>query len=376
MRIAFFSDTYYPAVDGVVRAMEIYKKSLEAAGHEVRVFAPAPREREKKVSGASYCRSVEFFPYPQYRVPLSLSPCVKEACDFKPDMIHCHAMAAMALGAKEAAKKTGAPLIGTFHTMLPRAGHYISGYEGVQMWFSNACWKYLQWLYGSGFSQITCPSAHVQKEISKYGIKAKVLPNPVDVEKFSGAKIEQEARAFFGSPAVLFLGRVAKEKNIDFLLEVAALEEFRGLGARLLIAGEGPYKKALEKKAKKMGLEGLVYFAGKVDERLLPSFYSLAKCSVFPSFFETQGLAALESMACATPVVAIKGTAICEFVEDGKNGCVCAPDAHDALRAISKCMESKEKMGANAKKTAQKYSAKKCTQKLLEVYKGALAKKK
>ncbi|MFH1306576.1 MAG: glycosyltransferase [Candidatus Micrarchaeota archaeon] len=376
MKIAFFTDTYYPAMDGVVRSVNSYKIELEKRGHEVKVFAPAPAAREERRKGVVYADSISFWSYAQYRIPINTSKCVAEAVKFKPDIVHSHAMVLMALAAKKAAKKCNAPLVGTYHTLLPKAGHYLSNIEGIQLWFENICWKYLRWLYGS-FDLVFAPSEFMQKRIAKHGIKSEVMASPLDVKKFSPGKINSEVREWIGEKegAVLFFGRVAKEKNIDFLIDMVKTKTWQNWKAKLIIAGEGPYRGKLMERVEKEKLGEFVKFAGKIDEKLVPSFYRAALCTIFPSEFETQGLTALESMACGTPVVALRGTALAEVVVPGKSGALCEKDAQNAVYAMQNAIKNRKKLGKRGREIALKYSAEKCTDKLLEYYKREIGKR-
>lgn len=377
MRIAFFTDTYHPTIDGVVRAVDLFKLQLEKKGHEVKVFAPSPSAGIGKMEGVCYAPSIEFPSYPQYRIPYGTRECIGKAVAFKPDIVHCHAMAAMALAAKAAAKKSRAPLVGTFHTLLPKAGHYISGSEGVQLWFEDICWRYLRWLY-KDFDLVLSPSAFMQKHIRKYGIESQVLPSPVDVKMFCPGKVEGEVAKWAkkGQVPVLFFGRVAKEKNIEFLLEMAQEGRWKEANLRLIIAGDGPQKKALEKMAAKKGLGESIVFAGRVEQRLVPSYYRMAKCSIFPSTFETQGLAALESLACGTPVVALKRTALEEVVIPKKSGALCEQDAQNAISAVLEVLAQEKKLSAGSREVAMEYSVEKCGNELEKIYKKLVLEKK
>jgi len=374
MRIAFFSDTYHPCVDGVVRSIDNFASQLQKQGHEVKVFAPEGERGFEKKRGAVYAPSIRFPPYPQYRIPVGYSGCIEEAAAFKPDIVHSHAMVVMGMAAKAAAKKCKCPLVGTFHTLLPKAMHYATGVEGLQLWGENISWKYLQWLY-SGFDEIMAPSEFMQKQVAKYKIKASVVPNPVDLQKFCPGKIDPRAKAHFPhGKTLMYFGRVAKEKNISFLLEMAKTPKFSEMGCSLLVAGSGPYGQELEQRAKKMNLEGVAKFPGKVEEELVPSFYRAASCSAFASEFETQGLTALESMACGTPVLALGKTALAEIVKPGLNGGICSKNAQEAAYLLEEILENREKLSKGAVKTAQEYSVEKCTKKLLAVYEKALKK--
>ncbi|MFA5108578.1 MAG: glycosyltransferase [Candidatus Micrarchaeia archaeon] len=372
MKIAFFSDTYHPSVDGVVRSIDYYISELKSRGHEVKVFAPSPQNKQDEKDGVSYAGSIEFSPYPQYRIPYGIRKCVRDAIEFKPDIVHSHAMVVMGLAARDAAKKANCPLVGTFHTSLPDAGHYVSGHEGVQMWFKDISWRYFRWLYRD-FDALISPSKYMQNVLLQKNIESHVLANPIDTSKFSPIKPDEYAQEWFASKKrnILFFGRIAKEKNLDFLLDVANSDEFKKSGMKIVIAGDGPYKKILEKKVKKYSLLEIVKFAGRVPEEHVASFYSAADCSFFPSKFETQGMTALESLSCGTPVVALRGTALEEVIEQKKTGQVCIEDAHSAFLALDFCTRNKKKMCANARKSAMKYTIKKCTDGLLEIYKAA-----
>ncbi len=372
MKIAFVTDTYRPSVDGVVRSIDEYKIQLQQLGHEVKIFAPAPKDKRNRIREISYCESIRFLPYPQYRIPYSYSKCVQDAIEFKPDIIHSHAMLAMGLVAKKIAKRTKKPLVGTFHTLIPKAGHYISDVDGIKLWFENISWKYLQWFYSKDFDAIISPSKYMQNMVLEHWIKTCVVANPVDLKKFENVKNDVRAYSWFKKNTVLHIGRIAKEKNIDFLLKVAQEDKFDADNMQILIAGDGPYLSELRKKVKKNALDDKIFFCGRVDEQLLSSFYSLAQCTLFASKFETQGLCALESLACKTPVIALENTAIAEYLQDCKNGYVIRENPQDAINAILQTIKNKKMMGTNAYKVAQKYSVQKCTQKLLSIYEQAI----
>ncbi|MFH1095521.1 MAG: glycosyltransferase, partial [Candidatus Micrarchaeota archaeon] len=350
MRIAFFTDTYHPSVDGVVRSIDLFKAGLEARGHQVRVFAPEGRAGFERRDGAHYAPSTVFPPYPQYRIPYHTGRLVEEAARWKPDIVHSHAMLLMGFAAQSAAKKCKAPLVGTFHTLLPSAMHYLTGHEGLQLWGADMSWHYLRWFYG-GFDAVVSPSLFMQAELASRGIKSSVVASPVDVDKFRPGPVGAEVRRIFCAPnapgrkmaersraengsAILYLGRVAKEKNLDFLLAMARTRSFAELGAPLLIAGDGPYKDELGEKIRANGLAGQVRLLGRVDEKVLVQYYRAASAVILPSAFETQGLVALEAMACGTPVAAMRGTALEEIVLPKVNGALFFDNAVEAAERL------------------------------------------
>lgn len=382
MRIAIFTDTYHPSIDGVVRSIDNFSRQLIDDGHELKVFAPAPAQKSEQEKEVFYSPSFTFFPYPQYRVPYlamaGLDGAKKELQDFDPDVIHCHAMAGMAVSATNIANQTDTPIVGTFHTMLPRAVHYIVKGQGLQQWASHLSWRYLRWLY-SRFDVGTAPSKKVIYELEDNGFKdIRLLASPVDTKKFCEGEIDPRVRAWIPEDiaTVLFLGRIAREKNLDYIIDLAREREFQKLDARILIAGKGPYKDEMQKKVLRFGLEKKIVFCGRVDESLVPSFYRAARCTLFPSRFETQGLVALESMACGTPVCAMEKTALEEVVFAGRNGGLISDDPKSSALVIKEVIEKRQKYSREAVLEAKKYSLEQCTKRLEKIYREAIDEKK
>lgn len=358
MKIAFFTDTYYPTIDGVVSTIQNCKSLLQKKGVDIKIFAPSPSDQKDKIEGVVYAPSINFFPYPQYKIPISTKTIKKECELFEPQIIHSHAMVIMGLAAKNIAKKLKIPLIGTFHTFLPQAVHYFTKNEGLELWLKNICWKYLNYFYND-FDAVISPSEFVQRKLKENGIESKyVIPNGVDLKFFNPQKTKKE---YF-----LYLGRIAKEKNLDIILEIASQKEFEKLKIPIVLAGDGPYVQELKREVEKLNLN--VKFFGKVEQKQLPYIYSKAYAFITLSEFETFGMSALEAMACKVPLVCLKNTALEEFTKNG-GGISCYKETYQIIQALVEILENKETFSAAAYKTAKKYSIENSTRKLLELYK-------
>ncbi len=374
MRVAFFTDTYHPSLDGVVRSLDAFGRGLRHEGHEVRMFAPAPAAAHMHEAGVSYAPSVAFPAYPQYRIPLHEGGLRRAARQFGPEIIHSHAMLKMGLAARGAASELGVPLVGTFHTLVPQAAHYVMPIAHLHGWAGRRMWDYLRWFY-SPFDELMAPSRFLARALKEEGLDARVVPNPVDTEFFTPEKERKERKKrnhdSHSRPCVLFVGRLAKEKNLDFLLEMAAQKEWQEWGAELVMAGEGPYRKTLEQRAKKENITEHVLFLGRVPDAKLPSLYRSASCFVQPSLFETQGLSALEAMACGTPAAVRAGTALAEVARRGVSGEWFGHDAKGAVEVVRRLCEKRGKYSVGARAVALEHSIPKCTDRLIETYEKA-----
>ncbi len=377
MKIAFFADTFRPNIDGVVTAMANLEEGLKKQGHKTEYFVPAPQKKEDELQGVHYAKSFAFPPYPQYRVVYDGRNIERECEKFNPAAIHCHAMATMAVAARTVAKKQGIPLVGTFHTMLPDAVHYITKNQGLQEWGVHLTWNYLAWLYRD-FDVVTSPSEYVKGLLLRHGIESVVVPGGIDTKKFTPGKLPGEIKEWFefDGGKFLFVGRVVKEKNIDYILELAKSKAWKEGNCRAYIVGEGPYKKEFEAKvaaAKAAGKIGRhsIFFEGRVARHVLVGFYRAADVFLFPSKFETQGLVALEALACGTPVAAFMNTAAGELVGQGKNGALLGADDsyEDATRKIIGAAHAKKKMAAHCRKVALKFDLVQYSKSVEKIYK-------
>lgn len=380
MRIAYFTDTYLPQRDGVVTTILNSRRELEREGHEVYIFAAGSR-REKKLNADShvfYHASAPFRPYPAYRIALFPFLAERTVKRLRVGLVHTHGMASMGLAALATSVRLKLPLVGTFHTMIPDATHYITKSATFGRIGKGLLWRYLRWYYNK-CDQVIAPSKWVAKILAERGIENVHVVHPgVDTKKFS-MQARAKGKAFrkrhrLGSgPVVLHVGRVALEKNIETLIRSAiyVLEEIPD--CKFVIVGKGPAEKTYRALVKKEGVEDAFRFTGFVPDEELPQAYGAADVLAFPSTFETLGLVALEAMACGTPVACADHEPLREIVEEGKNGAIFnARDPEACAAAIVRVYKRRRRLGAAARKTAMKNDVQKSTAKLVEVYEKAL----
>ncbi|HQT45179.1 MAG TPA: glycosyltransferase, partial [Candidatus Micrarchaeota archaeon] len=256
MKVLFFSDTYLPNRDGVVSAMQGLAQEYARRGIETFIFSSGSRKDRKSNTDrrVRYFTSVPFLPYPQYKVALFPHGALAPAKKIRPDVIHSHALATMALGAAYCAQSMGVPSVATFHTKVTDATHYVSKNKLVSGALQEFGWAYFRWLLGR-FDIVTAPSIETCKELESHGIKCVAAPNGVDTKRFSPAGAKASLGLDSGKAVkVLFVGRIVKEKNIGFLFEVAKRMEKNRQEALFVIAGKGPALGYFMEKAKAEGL--------------------------------------------------------------------------------------------------------------------------
>lgn len=380
MKIAYFTDTYLPNVDGVVTCLLAYRAELEKRGHEVYIFTPGTKKdkAENKDKRVHYFTSASFKPYPDYRISLfPFLSAVKAVKEIKPQIIHSHGIATTGLAAIQCANKLKVPAIASFHTMVPQATHYLTKNEGMQKLLENVAWKYLHWYYSS-FDTVLVPSNYTAGILKEKGIRnVLVMPSGIDVKNFLKGDGEgvRKKHGLGKKKVILHVGRLVMEKNLDLIINEAHSIINKQPNARFLIVGKGPSEEYYKNAVKMKGLGEYFIFAGFVEKKDLPEYYAAADVFAFPSQFDTQGLVVLEAMAAGTPVVVPKKSASAELVEEGKNGYT-FEEPVDFREKILLAIENKDGMGKAARETAKRYDKVDMVGKLEDFYKSKIENKK
>jgi len=373
MKIAYFTDTYLPNVDGVVTCLLNYRKELEKMGHEVYIFSPGSKKdkAENRDKNVHYFTSATFKPYPDYRLSLFPFPsAVKRVREIRPDIVHSHGIATTGLAAINCAHELKVPAIASFHTMVPEATHYLTRNAGMQKILEDVAWTYLKWYYGF-FDTVLVPSKYVEGILRAKGItNTMMLPSGIDVKAFAKADGDAVRRkhSLGKKKIILHVGRLVMEKNLDLLINEAHSIVNKQPNARFLIVGKGPSEEYYKNAVRMKGLEEYFIFAGFVGMEELPGYYAAADVLAFPSKFDTQGLVVLESMACGTPAVVPARSAAEELVEEGKNGYTFSEPV-DFREKILLAIEKKKELSESARERAALYDKAGMVAKLEELYK-------
>lgn len=374
MKIAMFTDSFHPTVDGAVVSMERQAESLVRKGHEVVVVAPRPAEDVAVRWPVHYLPSMEFRSYRGYRIVVSPSDMLEYLRRERADIIHCHGLASMAILSLTAGKALKVPTVLTFHTMANEAVKYYSFIGVREDLVVPLVWVYLRNLLRRP-ELVVFPSRPIEEELLGHGIRTKahaVIPTGVDCSTHRPENRDDGLLASFGLDGrrvMLHVGRLSMEKRLDIVLRAMKELAPEEPDLRLLVMGSGPAEKEYQGLTRELGIEDRVVFAGFVPDDLLLKAYATCDMLVLASTFETQGLVILEAMASGMPVAGMRRRAIPEFVSDGVNGTLF--DEGSCAEGIRRCLAGADAFRANALETARRYSTDACTDRLLEAYERA-----
>ncbi|PMB01583.1 glycosyl transferase [Fischerella thermalis CCMEE 5328] len=365
MRIALFTETFLPKVDGIVTRLRHTIEHLQRSGDEVLVICPDGGITEYK--GAKIY-GVSGFPlplYPELKMALPRPAIGYILEQFQPDIIHVVNPAVLGLAGIFYSKVLDIPLVASYHTHLPQ---YLQHY-GLGM-LEGLLWELLK----AGHNQAAlnlCTSTAMMEELTAHGIeRVNLWQRGVDTETFHPSLVSEEMRSRLSqnhpdSPLLLYVGRLSAEKEIERIKPI--LEAIPA--ARLALVGDGPHRQALEKHFANTNTHFVGYLVGKE----LASAFASADAFIFPSRTETLGLVLLEAMAAGCPVVAARSGGIPDIVTDGVNGYLFVPDAGDegAIAATLRLLEMKqerESIRQNARREAERWGWAAATRQLQDYY--------
>ncbi|MCL2637003.1 MAG: glycosyltransferase [Oscillospiraceae bacterium] len=330
MRIALFTETYLPVINGVVTHVKTLKEGLERLGHRVLIVTADSNVKKHEIdSGVMYCPAVKIRRIYNYDAASPISPKrVKFLRAFKPDLIHIHNEFGIGMSGMLIAKILKIPLVYTLHTMYDDYIYYVANRYFCKF-ITAATHKYAKVLANQAGALIG-PSKKVGEFFKKCGVKksVNVIPNTAETDIFNPALIEASARkalrerfGFTDSDFVFcFCGRLGKEKNISWLIESWAKRVKREDGLKLLIIGDGPYYEQHTDEIKSLNACDTITLAGKVEHADLPPYYAACDAYVTASLTENHSISMLEAMCMKLPVLHIKDELNAGQVVDGVSG--------------------------------------------------------
>ncbi|HET6207638.1 MAG TPA: glycosyltransferase family 1 protein [Terracidiphilus sp.] len=372
MRIALFTETFVPKIDGIVTTLCETVRHLGILGHEVLVFAPEGGIPEFEGARIVGMKGHSFALYPELRLSLPRASMRGQLLDFQPDLLHVAdpallGIAALYYGGGANGGALHLPLVISYHTDLPAYLHYYHlGFLEPYIWR-------IMRLRHNRASLNLCTSLAMMEELGQHGIERLALwPGGVDTARFNPDRRSEAMRFRLSeghpeSPLLVYVGRLSPEKDIERLKPI--LEALPG--TRLALIGDGPHREALRNHFAGKP----VYLAGFLRGEELAAAYASSDVFVMPSRTETLGLVVLEAMSSGLPVVGARAGGIPEMIEDGVSGRLFDAEAEavEALRSYLNCPEKRRAAGASARTQAAAHSWKAATEQLVAHYNAARA---
>lgn len=304
IKVAFFTDTYYPQVNGLVTSIATSKQELERQGHKVEIYAPYLGPFD---DGDDIFRLAGFvyIPQPEYTFVLPWGKGYKLS-KLKPsgiNIIHSHAMFGSGFVAWGCAWRQKLPLVMTYHTLFEDYVHYFPYLPAKWLRWVN---KWLTKWMCDRCALVIAPTPAIRDVLKGYGAKGRieVLPTGLNAEVFAktGAK-KADYGVDEGTLLLSCAGRTGREKKMDLLLEALAKVGDQVPAWKLVIAGDGPERGRLEQQIESLGLKDKVQILGYIPRAKVLDLMEASDLFTFPSVTETQGMVVIESMGRGTPVL-------------------------------------------------------------------------
>ena len=380
MNILFISDVFFPRVNGVSTSINTFATELRALGHQVTLIAPSYTDEDKQEEWIVRVPSHKIYFDPEDRLMnfgklKALLPWIR---DKHFDVIHIHTPFTAHYVGIHFGKKLDIPVVETYHTFFEDYLHHYLPF--IPQFISRKLARTISRRQCNAVDGIVSPSKPMLDVLKQYGIKtpAEVVATGLDDSSFANVDGEHFRMSHdipLAQPMLLFVGRVAHEKNIGFLLEMHVELIKKHPDALLVITGEGPAEESIKHSIDKLGISNKVRMIGYLDRsHELIACYKAADIFVFASKSETQGLVLLEAMAQGTAVVAIAELGTKSILIEGEGVLIAKDDINDFADKVSILLSdapkrqmigdkgrqyAKEKWGAGvlAKKVAKFYKS-------------------
>ncbi len=382
MRILMVSDVFLPRINGVSTSIDTFRGTLKSQGVEVKVVAPRYGD-ESGEDGVMRVHGRPLFGDPEDRL-LAWRPMHRAVLDAAHgcDVIHIQTPFVAHYAGLRAARALRLPVLTTYHTFFEEyLHHYIPLLPARLLRFIARQFSRRQC---NAMDAVIVPSSSMQDRLTSYGVRAPlhVMPTGVPLQMFGQGKRDGFRRRHGiaeDRPVALFVGRVAREKNIGFLLDAWAQARVQRPDLLLLVVGDGPALALLKEQVQALGLGDSVVFLGYLDRNEeLPDCYAAADVFVFSSLTETQGLVLLEAMATGLPAIALSEMGTTDILGAGQGCLTPAADAAAFAQAVIRFFSDaplRERLRAEALLLARNWSDDAWAQRLATLYHGIVSRK-
>ncbi|HHW78660.1 MAG TPA: glycosyltransferase family 4 protein [Xanthomonadaceae bacterium] len=378
MKILMLSDVYFPRVNGVSTSIQTFRRELWRLGHEVWVVAPdygRPTADEDGISRV-LSRQVLFDPEDRMMRPRSLARRLTELRARRFDLVHVQTPFVAHYAGIRLARRLGVSCVETYHTFFEEyLFHYLpilpkNAWRAVARVVTR---RQCNRLHG-----LVVPSQAMREVLVQYGVRTpmRVIPTGMPADAFEegdGAAFRARHGIAAGQPTLVFVGRVAFEKNIEFLLRVVReLKRTTHPDLVLIVAGEGPAETSLRRLGAELGLTDHLRFVGYLGRGIeLSSCYQAGDVFVFASRTETQGLVLLEAMSLGVPVVSTAVMGTCDILAAGQGALIAREDVADFAAQVRRLLDDaplRRRLGEEGRLYARQWAAEGPARSLLAFY--------
>lgn len=379
--VAIFTECYQPIRNGVVVSIATFSGELKKLGFQVSIFAPKYPGYRDSEPGIFRLPSVRFPIEALYPQPIPYWPKLNADLETaQPDLIHTQSPFLMGRLGAAAARKRGIPLVFTYHTLIERYTHYA---PLPQQMLKRLMVK-ISRDYSNKVDCVVTPSQAAQEILLGYGVtnRIEVIPTGIDMTLTERDKLTPIRHTWDipqDAPLLIYTGRLAKEKNIEFLLQVFALLRPEFSDAHFLLVGGGPWQEVLQEYAQALGIASQVRFSGYLPRQDVLRCCAEADVYLFASQTETQGICVLEAMAVGVPCVAVRASGVSEAIDSGENGFLTELDHNEfaeKVRSLLRDPDLRRQIGARAREKAAEFSSQRCALKLANLYQELLGGRK
>jgi glycosyltransferase involved in cell wall biosynthesis len=383
MNIMMMTNTFTPHIGGVARSVATFTTEYRRQGHRVMVVAPEFEKMDEGEMDVVRIPAIQNFNGSDFSVVLPIHALLTLAVDnFRPDIIHSHHPFLLGGTALRLARLHDLPLIFTHHTMYEQYTHYVPGDSQAMKQFVIQ----LSTSYANLCDLVFAPSQSVAELLQSRGVRTpiEVVATGVDVQSFargSGPGFRQAMAIPADSFVLGHLGRLAPEKNLEFLATAVAAYLLTDSRAHFLLIGSGPAEQVIQQVFSRENLTSRLHHIKVLEQPLLASGYQAMDLFVFASRSETQGMVLIEAMAAGVPVVALDAQGVREVVADGVNGTLLQDESVAAFVAALRAMArlSPEQiflLQEGARHTACNFSQDLTAAKALALYAGVIDQRK
>lgn len=366
MKVLITTDWYEPVINGVVTSVMNLSRKLRERGHEVKILTLSRTCHSYIEGDVIYAGSIGMgciYPQARVKIPTVAGDYMEMLLDWKPDIVHSQCEFSTFFLAKKIASELHIPIVHTYHTVYEDYTHYFSPQKA---WGRNIVQLMTRKL-ANAVETLIAPSDKIRKILEGYQVSCpvEVIPSGISLEKYQACKEEdwqEKIRAQLGIPqdalVLVYVGRMAKEKNIEELLEYQ--QEAEKYGVILLLVGDGPHLPELKKKAEELKVTEHVIFTGMIAPEEVGHYYQAGDLFVSASISETQGMTYAEALAGGIPLLCRRDGCLEQVVTDDENGWQ-YDDREDFLGRIREWKgmseDAKSRMQDKAVDSAEKFSS-------------------